>query len=324
MSDTAVAPIEKKRAMALKAMPEALQEVAHDLEAKLGRGSAGIITIQYNMGCRINDVLKDEGKYGSKAIEQLAEYLPLPGSTPKSRQQMLYSLKNLASEFEREFIDSWSKKPMANGHFLELSHWLQLMKLKSRKDQEKMLGRILKNSLSSLDLEKEVRAGAGGGTKNTRQGGRKPKTPSSAIAGLQATFTMANKLANYEPVVEENVFGVIEEMPADEVTEVLLANLEKTVEALETTAEKVEAMKEKGEECLERVKGILADRDEAGGAEDEDEDEKPAKKTKAKGGKEKAGKEKAGPSKNGKAKGGKKAKVPAGHVEDEDEDEDED
>nr|HNH86947.1 hypothetical protein [Solirubrobacterales bacterium] len=54
-----------------------------------------------------------------------------------------------------------------------------LMRLKERTQQEKMLGKILKQSLSANDFEKEIRA-SGAKLKHSRQGGRKPKTPSSA------------------------------------------------------------------------------------------------------------------------------------------------
>lgn len=321
-STTVVAPIEKQRLAAFKKMPAALQEVAQDFEQKLGRGASGVIMIQYNMGSRIADVLSDVAKYGSGAVAQLAAYLPIPGSTQKSKETLLRNLKTFSDKFTKEYVQEWSVKPMADGRFLELSHWLQLMKVQEKKDQEKMLNRIMKQSLSANDLEKEIRAGIVK-TSNSRQGGRKPKTPSSAIAGLQATFTMAQKLNNYVEVFDEKVAQAINDMDEDDVTEALAANLAKTVEVLGRTAEEAVEMKEKAEGCLDRVKEVLeakaeAQENEEGEDSEEAEDEAPKKKAKA----PKAAKA----SSNGvskKAKKGKKTKVKvtAGAGDEESEDE---
>ena len=274
ITSTAIAAVEKKRLQIYKAMPIALQEVASEFEAKLGRGARSVVLLQYDMGARMTDIIKDEATYGSFAVQQLADYLNVPGGTTT-----LYNLRNLAQEFDRNYVKDWSAKPMANGRFLELAHWIALMRIKERKDQEKMLVRVLKNSMSANDLEKEIRAGSVK-TKNARQGGRKPSRPSSAIAGLQKTFSMAQQLNRYEEVAEKDVFDVITEMPADEVTPALKERLEKTIKTLGETEEKAGAMKSRAEECLERVERVLSEKYEEAEGGDEEAEEKLVKKAK--------------------------------------------
>src|SRR4051812_12983221 len=187
--NTAVVPIEKKRLQVFKEMPEPLQEKARHFESLLGRGIKGTILIHYDMGAELAEILEDEGKYGSRAAIQLANYLPVPGETEKSRQTALYALMGFASEFDRKYVEENSMRQMKRGGFLQLGHWLALSRIKEKKEQNRLLEKVINNSWSTNDLERELKAGAAK-IKNKRGGGRNPKAPTSPVAGLQKLFSI--------------------------------------------------------------------------------------------------------------------------------------
>jgi len=282
MSDntTAVAPIDKKRLAIFKDMTEATQEVARDFEGKLSKGATGLVMIQYDVGSRLADIIADEGTYGAGAVKQLSLYLGIPGG-----ETTLYNLRNFAQEFDKEFVRQWTSKSMAGGGHLAMAHWFQIMKLKSKEKQEKLLNRTLKESWSANDLEKEVRAGSGGKTKNVRGGGRKPQTPTSPMAGLQKAFSVAQQLNRLEPVLLESVFDKIDSLEPDKVTDTLLEKLETTRDQVAETQETSGEMLTHLEKNIKRVTKILEKQKaaaEEAGDEDEDAGEEAPKKKKKK------------------------------------------
>ena len=295
MSKNAMTPIEKARLAVYNKMKPATQEVAKQFEEKLGKGATAIVLVQYDMGARVAEIVEDEGEYGSGAVKQLAEYLSIPGG-----ETMLYGMMNFSRTFDKDYVKTNTLRPMTNSHFLSLQHWLQLMKISDEGKRDKMLERVLKESISANDLEKEIRSGAAGATKNARQGGRKPKTPSSPILGLQTTFQLANKFIRWEEVAEKSVFDRLDEMEPDKVNENLVKKTKETLAMVENTIEKATEMKGRLESNVERLEQVLSKKAES--AADEYDEE-------AASGKKKAGKKAAKPSTNGKAsKNGKPGK----------------
>ena len=51
---------------------------------------------------------------------------------------------------------------MANGNYLTMYHWLQLMKIEDEAKRDKMLIKARKENMSGNDLEKEIRSGGAG------------------------------------------------------------------------------------------------------------------------------------------------------------------
>lgn len=298
MSKNAISPVEKKRLAILKEMSPATREVAQDFETRLGKVAHGIILTQYDMGSRIAEIMENEGEYGSGAVKQLSEYLNIAGG-----ETTLYALRNFSESFDKDYVKEWSLKPMANGQFLSIGHWFKIMQLKDRKAQDKMLDRVFRESLSVNELEKEVRALGSKDKKNARQGGRKPATPTSPIAGLQTAFQIAQKWANLEPVLEESVFDAIDELPPDRINDALLEKLNETKSKLEEMAEKAQSAAERVGSNIERVETVLANKSqeaEEGDGEDDEAGDEEAPKKKSK--KDKGTKAEA----NGEAEGGKK------------------
>lgn len=271
-----LSPIEKRRQDVYKHMTPQLREVADAFFAKIGKLAAGMILTQYDIGARVSEVLSAETTYGTEAVKQLAEYLAIPGG-----ETMLYDARNLAETFEKEYVRSWSMQPMADGSHMCVGHWFALTRVKDAKEREKLLKRVLSESMAVRELQAEVRA-SGVETKNSRQGGRKPKTPTSPVIGLQRLFEMGQRLNNYEDVADKSTFDAIEHMPPDRVDDNLVEKLEKTIHELEGTKKTAGDMCKRAAECLKRCNSVLKNRKtEDDGADDDDgESEKSSKKKK--------------------------------------------
>ncbi len=274
-SNTVAMPMEKARLSLYRKMTPATQEVAKAFEEQLGNGAAGVVLIQYKLGARVAQIVEDEGTYGNGAVEQLAQFLAIPGGATS-----LYGMMNFSKTFDQKYVVVNSKRAMANGQFLTLTHWLNLMKIADEAKRTKWLEKVLKESMSANDLEKEIRSGAAGGTKNARQGGRKPKTPTSPMLGLQATYQLFNKLARWEETAEDAVFDKIDEMEPDKVTENLIAKAKETLTMATSACEKAEEMRDRLEKNVERLEEVWEKKAEEA-AEDYDEDEEGEGKKKA-------------------------------------------
>lgn len=248
----ALAPAFKKRSKLLKDMNTDLQEVAKDWEHRLGIRNRGEIMILYDLGARLKDIIADEATYGSNAVEQLAEYWNMSGGA-----NTLYNLRNLATTFTKDVVNQWSVKPMASGQFISINHWFRLLSLEDKGDQTRMLNRIIEESLSTHDLEKEIRSGGGGKTKNKRFGGRKPQTPTSPLSGLQKVYGIMQQYNNLEPVLEEHVFSQIDQIASDRVNDVLLERLEENLEQVQDVKSNANKMETHLNKNIARVKKIL-------------------------------------------------------------------
>jgi hypothetical protein len=278
MSTNNVIPVDKARLKVFKAMPPATQEIAKKYEGKMSQAATGLIILQYGLGTEVKAAMEDEGTYGSSAVEQLAVYLGVKGGAT-----YLYALKNFSETFDKDYVKQKSAITLANGDPMTIGHWLHLMKLSEDKAREKMLDRIYKESMSSNDLAKEIQAGAAGSTKNARQGGRKPKTPSNLMVGLQGLFALSNKFVRFEEVAEKAVFDAIDEIEPDRVTDAMIEKAKLTIGQLDAMLEKAGAAKERLESGLERMEEVMVkkgekDAETAAEEYDEGDAEKPKKK----------------------------------------------
>jgi hypothetical protein len=246
----------RERLKVFREMTPATQEVARRWGGLLSKGAGVMVRVHYMIGSEIPQILADEAKYGSGAVKQLAEYHNIPGGATT-----LYKLRNFAQEFTIEFVDEWTSRPMANGRHMEVSHWFEIMKLRDRAAQEKMLERVIKHSLSAKELEREVRSGEAGKTKNARHGGRLPTVPTNPVVGLQKAFDLAQRFNNYEAAAEEAVFGTIKELEPDRITEGLLEKLQQVREEVQEMLDRAKRMVSLIDESAGRVRGVLRARE---------------------------------------------------------------
>lgn len=310
---TAISPIEKRRREIFQAMNEELRKVAMAMEGRISKASVGIVTTRYDIGAMILEVTNRENTYGTRAVEQLAEYRNESANT-------LYALRDFADSFDREYVIEWTGKPMADGGFLTEKHWMAVRQLSKRSDQEKFLSRALDESLSANALALVVSA-SNIEKKKIGRGGRKASRPSSPLDGLQKFGKLAQTFVNYEDQqMEPAVFDAIDEMAPDAIDETLLSRLVSTLKEIEEADKCIDNAKARLVSNLERVKEVLGSRAVTAEAATKkkakasDEEEAPAKKKKAKPAEEEApAKKKAKPTAAEEEAPAKKKKVkPAG------------
>jgi hypothetical protein len=267
-----VAAIEKQRNQALKEMTPACRDVAKEFEHKLHIGQSGLVKINYEIGARVAKVLADEGKYGSNAVEQLSQYLQLGGGATT-----LYQAKEFSEAFEFEFVQQQMARTMTGGGALTTSHWFALAKVESKAKQKELLEKVFKNGWSANALEQEIRSSVK--TKNARQGGRKPGIPTSPMAGIQKGYSMLLQFNNLEPVLEEHVCDVIDEIDAEHVTKDMVDKLDETLKIAAAAQERLSKLMKRLEKNKTRATKVLEQKYEQAekNREEMEEDEEPKK-----------------------------------------------
>ena len=212
---TALTPFAAKRAEILTMMRPKTQEVAKAIIKQAGVAAKGIISIQYNVGARIAEVVRNPEIYGIEAVTQLADYSGYPGGATA-----LYALKNFADAFTKEYVVQQTSTLMEDGRPLRYGHFLAIMRVRGKDNQQKLLKQTRVNAWGVNQLQKEIHANYD--VINARSGGRSPATPTSPAAGLQKLFSVAQQLDNYLPVLQVSVLDKLAELAPDQVTRALL------------------------------------------------------------------------------------------------------
>jgi hypothetical protein len=255
MASNNVIPIDRARLQAFNRMNPATQQVAQEIEQQLKRGVQSMVLVYYDVGTRIDWLYSQRDQFGPQAISAIAEYLNIDGG-----ETTLYALRNFARSFSREFVQSYSERTMANGKYLTLTHWLKLSQVSGTKRQTQLLQRVLAHSLSSNELEQEIRALPEGDRKNKRSGGRNPAVPKSPMAGLQVFYSLAQRLANYEPLLESTVCPALENIEPDRVSEELVEKLEATQAKIQEAVLRSQSASQRMQTIIQRMRRVLQQR----------------------------------------------------------------
>ncbi len=295
MATTHLAPIAKQRALVYSKMPEPLKAVSAQISKKTkGEAMLGIMA-RYDIGALIAQVHTKINTYGEKAIEQLAAYHLISGTT-------LYGLKDFSENFEREYVEQWSARELSNGGYLSEKHWHALRLVTTAKDRDFWLKRTISEGFTANELSEAIKADAGNPRRNPRNGGRHHKAPLSPMAGIQQFRKLFTKATNYVTQhAETSIFDKLDEAAPDDVSDILLSELQIACKELDDVETSVEEAKERLTSNIKRVESILAakvrDAETAASTPvaeeaDEDDDDTPAPAPKSKKKKDKVKKKK--------------------------------
>jgi len=252
----AIIPLSRVRKTIYQRLSEPARQVLQDIEAKLRQGVQNVILTHYDIGARIDCVVSNPDEYGAQAIKDIAEYLNLEGGPT-----LLYSLRNFSRTFSREFVHEHSSRVMANGKYLTLTHWLKLAQVSGFAKQKQLLNKTIENGWSANDLEREVRSLPDADKRHKRSGGRRPALPKSPMAGLQMFYSIAQKLANYEPLLEEQVCPMLENLEPDRVSPELLEKLEATQAKIDEAMTRSQSASRRMQQIIQRMRLVLSSRE---------------------------------------------------------------
>ena len=215
MPDPKPAPMEKRRQDVLGTMTADLQKVALKLADRQGKQAVSAIAYHYDFGALVAQVKKDEVRYGSRALDQLIEFLNLTEG-----RKYLAMLEKFATVFTRDEALAQAGTARSDGKSLELMHFLELSKVPKASDRSKWFKIVRAENLSANALQQRLaaelpRAASAGST-------RPPSVPNSPVAGLQKLYSQGNKFANYLDALEEQIFPTLgNEKPSDALVETL-------------------------------------------------------------------------------------------------------
>jgi hypothetical protein len=281
-------------------MNEDLQKQANWFSKADKQFAEGVLIQAWNRGDRIRQIIENDGKYGDSPIERLADWLNVSNSS-------LYALRNFAVGYSKDEVKKLAAQQMSNGHHIELKHCQVVLRVAASEEKRaEIFERVFSNSLSASQLEDELAAEA---DKKSNRGGRKPSKPASVTGGLKGTDRVLTSLLNRSEIMEQDVYGKIEEMEPDRISGITLELLDNQLELLDESAKAVAEMRGQAEKARKRVVRVLEKKPK--------DEEAPAKKTAKKAAKKpdkkttkKSGK--AGKVVRGAKKSGKKTAAPKG------------
>jgi hypothetical protein len=213
----------KQREVVFSDMDEVTQEAAKDGVQKLQAGCQVALLISYDLGAIVNRIFTAEHlneAQQKQEVKKLAAYWNQPSLGPTT----LYDLRNVADAFERNFIKEQSEERLSNGGYLSWSHFKELQKVSTEKRQLTLLKQIRRHSWSANELAFELQGKKDADVK--RSGGRKPALPKTPNAMLQKLFASIQQSDNYVQAVSEPLGGIFMEMPAGDVDEQFVENIE--------------------------------------------------------------------------------------------------
>lgn len=242
------------REQALATMNGPLQDVAKDIQKKLNGVTKGTLLAYHDVGTLVDQVLRDEVRYGHDALSLLAQFLGVSDG-----ERTLGDLREFAREYPREYIAEEIKKPMANGDCVSYSHFVTLMKISSREYRAELLTRIRAECLSVADVRREIAGGAYPVAKK-RGSGRKMKRPTSPIAGLHRLSVEATRITKLAPLLDDAVFIELQTLAPAKVNEKMLEGIDSAKTAAGKAIAAFTDMLGKLDNTKERLQRVLTAR----------------------------------------------------------------
>lgn len=247
----------------LAGMPPALQQIYEDIRKLTLEGVRNDVWINYSIGLKVTRVDNGgESKYGKAAVPRLAAALGFHAST-------LYECASIVQAWNKAELTTLLKDAQDKGMMLTYSHLSNLASIKAPKARERMTNKVIAEQLTVRELFDLIRSNAT--RRDPGKAGRKPNMPRSPKAGLSQMLSVVHRVRNYQDVWEKSIFDGITETPPNELSDDTIESLvavEKEWKALSDMADRETKLIR---QTINRVKGILSDREEAEAAVSEEE-----------------------------------------------------
>lgn len=248
----AMSVIERKREALIKAMTPATRALAVEFHDRLHQAASDFILTHYALGQRLIESTADESTYGTKHVEQLAQFLKM-GTT-----NVLYIDIRIAKTFERKAVEYWGKKRFKDGGHMTLGHWNELTYMPEETHQD-MLNRIVSEGMTAADVEAHRKAEQEPHKVRAAGAGRPLKKPLSAAAGVQTLLQLTNKFETYNRTIAvDSICAQLVAMPADKMTPALLQKMSTTNDRLDAARESIDTVQAKLAPAIDRGTKIVA------------------------------------------------------------------
>ena len=245
----------KERQRIYRDMKPALRAVADHFTQSMAAEAEAIIGYWYDRGKEIRDVVYDEAKCGPTGLKQLSDYLGM-------ERHKLGALAQLA-DIPRQFVMAWTARPLANGNYLTITHWLALRQVKDAGEREALLRKCSSGSWSAQTLENEVKSGAAHSRATRATTGRTVSKPATEMGGLQKYDSLLTTSLNYAQVILDDVLPRVDEVPPESVSDVLVSRIDKTLEKAKASRDLLNEVCGKLEKSGQRCRRVIEKRSKA-------------------------------------------------------------
>jgi hypothetical protein len=243
---------ELNRQQVFEQMTPALQEIVVGIAESFRRRARGDILVAYNVGYEVKRVLDDDARYGSRAVERMAEFLDCSTS-------YLYNHFLIVRSFNTSEIEQLTKLRMRNGQHLTPHHVLEIAR-ERKFAHANLIRQTIEESLSVRQLHFLILSN-GESTRRVSRGGRKHKRPKSVQLAVAKMLRRFESDQRFLPVALEWVDELLG-LEEERITPDLLANLHRAIKAVREYLEVLAKLKTGLQKAVERAENVLRLRDE--------------------------------------------------------------
>lgn len=251
MTDTSALTIQKERQKAaLDEMSSDLKKVYKQIKSKTDAISKNVILAMYDVGELVQQVTRNERKYGEAAVPTLAVALGKQWSA-----NQLWDYRQLANSWTRAGIEKLVGQKTAGGNTITLTHLKKLSGISDTEKRREMTKRVFVEDLTTDELADAILSGSGG--KKRSSGGRKPTPPKTITSGLKQIASYPEQVGNRVKIWDTHVFNKIAKLSPDDCDAGLLKQLKATRDAEQQAIENSQHIVGKLDQSINRVETVL-------------------------------------------------------------------
>lgn len=225
-----------KQADVLNQMTKDGQVLARRCLRGLSQMAKGSVLLSWEIGSMVEAGGSDTDKYGTDWVTKMTELASLGKS-----QTSIDNMSRLAKAFDKPYLERWVDRPMANGRYLDVSHFTHVATVPDPAKREELLEAILANSYSARAVDDLIKLGPREGRTIRPGSGRSPKPPATPLIGVKKANKLMNSAVTYlDDIVPEHVLTPLEESPQGKACEVL-SDLVESILAMKSTIASIES-----------------------------------------------------------------------------------
>ncbi len=204
-------PLAKKRQVLRKKLNEHELKMLDEIGLRVMKSKRVMLISYHDIGTLLNST-RDDNRYGSHFIEQVAEYLPyFSGGT-----RMLYEYMRFAERFDREWVlGKAAQLQSTTGDPLTVTHWCRLAQIEDKTQREEAVDLTIAKGWNENEMIANLFNKM---PPKKARGLRVPDMPSSGLNALAALDAKVKAVSNYHKVLEKGLFGPLRKIAPGKAT----------------------------------------------------------------------------------------------------------